>query len=209
MPDYLRPAITRELVPVLKQAGFTRSKPAHFLRADGDILHSIALIRSRYGGDNLMLAYRIGLLCDPLLDIDNQPAGLGDIIQNRGWYAATEKDTQQSLATIRDDCIAHILPWLAAHNSIPAYLAAQPDPKQRSNADDLAYSIARLCDGEDPAIIRRDCAHLADPTHYWEITTHETVLMQHALALVAVIDAGGWQPLLARWATENRRHYRL
>lgn len=74
MPDYLRPAITRELAPVLKQAGFTRSKPAHFLRADGDILHSIALIRSRYGGDNLMLAYRIGLLCDPLLDIDNQPA---------------------------------------------------------------------------------------------------------------------------------------
>ena len=79
MPDYLRPAITRELVPVLKQAGFTRSKPAHFLRADGDILHSIALIRSRYGGDNLMLAYRIGLLCDPLLDIDNQPAGLGGL----------------------------------------------------------------------------------------------------------------------------------
>jgi len=36
MPDYLRPAITRELAPVLKQAGFTRSKPAHFLRADGD-----------------------------------------------------------------------------------------------------------------------------------------------------------------------------
>ena len=44
MPDYLRPAITRELAPVLKQAGFTRSKPAHFLRADGDILHSIAFI---------------------------------------------------------------------------------------------------------------------------------------------------------------------
>ena len=209
MPDYLRPAISRELAPVLKQAGFTRCKPAHFLRADGDILHSITLLRSRYGSGDLMLAYRFGLLCDPLLDTGSQPAGLGDIIQHHDWRTATETDARQSLAAICDYCTTHVLPWLAAHDSVTAYLAAQRNPRQRDNAADLACNIARLLDGGDPAAVRDDCARLAAPANYWQPEAHEHAIMRHARALAAAINAADWQPLLAQWAAANRSRCKL
>lgn len=197
--DYLRAEITRQLVPLLSDAGFTRAQPKVFLRRHGDLVHVLSFAGSWSGGQTLTLSFAAALLCDPFFQLHSLQVGHA---HQRGpeepyvpWEGRTEASAAAAIASAAGVVRDTALPWLDGVRDLRGYVfvyLANPD----NGIGDLALAVAMARAGEHNRpwwICERLSPRVPDGSDY------EKARRERALELQAALERGNVQGLLDHW----------
>jgi hypothetical protein len=209
--DYVRAAITEKLAPILVKEGFVRFKPKQFVRADGDLVHSIAFQMSRYGDQTFFLHYHVNLLCTPSMDIEsyrigsrlsNPPDGYAE------WIGDTEENASLAIDGVNAVTQAIILPWFANVQNIRDFIVEWVGNPQ-SKLEELDMAVAMLVAGYRNRAWWICDALSKQETYEQPISDWDRTCMTYAKKLMDAIDSDMHDKLLFQWRRENIEKNRL
>lgn len=203
--DHLKSAITEKLAPILFNHGFTRFKPKHFVRVEGDLCHSIAFQMSRYGDQTFYVHYYVNLLCAPDMDIESYR--IGDRLSSApAGFPAWISDREDNAAAAIDGVIAStqelILPWFANVRTVRDFIVewvANPETK----IDNLDMAVALLGAGYRNRAWWICDALSNEDTYVPPIDDGDLVRMAYAAELMDALASNTQEQLLAKWKKEN------
>jgi hypothetical protein len=198
--DFLRAEITRQFVPMMTAAGFTRSQPKTFHRRRGDLLQTLSFHGSWSGGATFTMCRSVSLLCNPFFQPHTITVGEGHQRANDDdpyvpWQGRTEEEARAAIASAARLARRIALPWFERVCDLPNFVMAYVgNPNTGINDLELAIALAR---GGEPHRAWWICEHLAPKLP--DASDYEQARRDRALDLQSALDGGQAGALLDAW----------
>ena len=208
--DFLRAEITRQLVPLMTDAGFSRIQPKTFHRRHGDLLHSLSFHGSWSGGATFTMCRTVSLLCNPFCDPNTLE--VGDAHQRADddepyvpWQGRTAEEADAAIASAAGVVREIALPWFDRVRDLPGYVFAYvANPNNHINDLCLAIALARGGEHNRPWWT---CERLSPKLQ--EASDYEQARRERALELQSALDTGRTHALLDAWRDQSLEKFKL
>lgn len=208
--DFLRAEITRQIVPLMTAAGFTRSQPKTFHRRHGDLLQTLSFHGSWSGGATFTMCRSVNLLCDPFFQPTTITVGEGHQRAERDdpyvpWQGRTAEEAEAAIASAARVARDIALPWFERVRDLPNFVMAYVgNPNTGINDLDLAIALAR---GGEPFRAWWICERLSPKLP--DASDREQARRERALDLQSALDRGQVEALLDAWRDEALEKFKL
>jgi hypothetical protein len=200
--DHLRAEITRQLVPLLKSAGFQRAQPKHFLSVSGDLVRHVGFQLSQWGGQSFYVHLYVNTVLNPLGSLHGYRVGRRLQAGNDGnpWQASTEASAREAVSSVASTLSGGQLSWLEGVRTLRDFVYEYvSNPQTTADDFDLALVLARAGETNRPWW---SAERLCQPKPQPDEGEYQQELRARARVFQAAIKSGTTPSLLSSWREE-------